>query len=173
MDTQNSTLLNDVSGIQINASANLDDLADVDELVAKAKFYSKFVLQYLERLSLATGVPVETMMKVALAALFLLTLIGTLKDIASNMIGIIYPLFKSIECLESEDQSLDRLWLTYWVSFASFMLFDAIAGRLLLGKVVPFYFFIKIAFLVYLYHPSTLGAKLIYSNVLQPLLRGN
>ena len=92
-------------------------------------------------------------MKYVLVGLLVLTLIGTLKDITSNIIGIVYPLFKSIECLESKDEGQDRLWLTYWVCFASFLLFDAIIGRLLLKKVVPFYFFVKIGFLVFLYHP--------------------
>ena len=100
MDSLNSTIQIDLNGDNIIASGSLDDLPDVDEILAQAQQFSKIILEYLQVLSDKTGVPVETMMKFALAALFLLTLIGTLKDIASNMIGIIYPLFKSIECLE-------------------------------------------------------------------------
>ena len=164
--------LNQLEGLKYTASANLDDI-NVDEITAKVKVYSEKIVEYLNLLSVTTGIPVETMMKYGLIFLVGLTLIGTLKDIASNIIGIAYPLFKSIECLESEDQAQDRLWLTYWVCFASFVIFDQIAGRLLLGKIVPFYFFIKILFLIYLFHPQTMGARAIYANVLQPLLRGN
>jgi receptor expression-enhancing protein 5/6 len=32
---------------------------------------------------------------------------------------------------------------------------------------IPFYFFIKAAFLVYLYYPSTQGAKVVYEQVVK------
>ena len=98
----NSTRI-EASYLDVNASANIDDLPDVDEIIAKAKFYSKFVLQYLDLVAEKTGIPVETIMKYLLILMFVLTLVGTLKDITSNIIGIAYPLFKSIECLESEE----------------------------------------------------------------------
>ena len=112
-------------------------------------------------------------MKYALAFLLLLTLLGAMKSMSTNIVGIVYPLFKSIESLEGENKNDDRLWLTYWVCFSCFVLFDSVAGKLLLNRVVPFYFFIKLGFLIYLFHPYTFGAKTVYANVLLPIFRGH
>ena len=37
-----------------------------------------------------------------------------------NLIGSIYPLYKSILALETEDKEDDKQWLTYWMIFALF-----------------------------------------------------
>jgi receptor expression-enhancing protein 5/6 len=36
--------------------------------------------------------------------------------------------------------------------------------------MIPFYYFIKIAITVWMYYPSTMGAKIIYEQGLRPLL---
>ena len=54
-----------------------------------------------------------------------------------------------------------------------FLIFDDIAGRFLLKRVIPFYFFIKLIFLVYLFHPKTLGARYLYEFVISPKLKGH
>ena len=108
-----------------------------------------------------------------LLALFL-TIIGTFEQVTFLAVGVVYPAFKSFEALESHDQTGDdKEWLTYWVCFAGFLVFDQIAGRILLKRIVPFYFFIKMSFLIYLFHPRTKGAKHMYQLVMLPLLKGN
>ena len=54
----------------------------------------------------------------------------------------------------------DKQWLTYWVVFASFTIFDMFSGFVL--KFVPFYFFLKICFLTWLFMPNTQGCHIIY-----------
>ena len=90
-----------------------------------------------------------------------------------NFIGIIYPAFKSLEALESDELGDDKQWLTYWVCFSFFIIIDKFADRLFIKRLIPFYFFMKITFLIYLFHPKTLGAKNIYQNVILPLVQGN
>ena len=84
-----------------------------------------------------------------------------------------YPAFKSFEALESNNLDACQLWLTYWVCFSLMLLFDRLVGSLILKKIVPFYFFIKLALLLYLMHPTTKGAQQVYLYVIAPLLRGN
>ena len=168
----NATIVNS-DELVINPSVSIDDIPDVDELVEHAKAYSQLIMSYMEKLSVLTGISTEMMMKYALILIMALTLFGAIKDMSTNLVGVLYPLLKSVECLESDNESNDRLWLTYWVCFACFLIFDALAGRFLLGKIVPFYYFIKIGFLVFLFHPQTLGAKTVYANLLHPLLAGN
>jgi receptor expression-enhancing protein 5/6 len=68
--------------------------------------------------------------------------------------------------LESDGLEDDKQWLTYWVCFGAFNIIDQFAGIIL--RIVPFYFFLKCGFLVYLMHPSFLGATYVYDSLILP-----
>ena len=68
--------------------------------------------------------------------------------------------------LESDGLDDDKQWLTYWVCFGVFNVFEQFAGIIL--RFIPFYYFLKIGFLVYLFHPYTLGATTVYKNIILP-----
>ena len=99
--------------------------------------------------------PIEQICQFIIIACLFFTLLGTFESLISNFIGIVYPAFKSFEAIESEDKNDEKQWLIYWVCFACFTVSDQVVGRLVLKKIVPFYFFIKIGFLVFLFHPRT------------------
>ena len=50
-------------------------------------------------------------------------------------------------------------------------LLDEFGGFLL--SFIPFYFYVKLAFFVWLMAPQTRGAELFYKNVLKPILVAN
>lgn len=52
--------------------------------------------------------------------------------------------------------------------FGAFNIVDQFAGIIL--QFIPFYYFLKVGFLVYLFHPSTLGATTVYNNFLLPYI---
>ena len=56
--------------------------------------------------------------------------------------------------------------MTYWVCFGAFNIVDQFAGVIL--RFIPFYYFLKLGFLVYLFHPSTQGATTIYDKFIYP-----
>mgnify|MGYP000865026436 FL=1 len=87
----------------------------------------------------------------------------------TNLIGVAYPAFMSFIALESEGAEDDKQWLTYWVCFGAFNIIDQFAGTIL--QFIPFYYFLKLGFLVYLFHPSTLGATTVYNNFIQPHMK--
>jgi receptor expression-enhancing protein 5/6 len=98
-----------------------------------------------------------------LTILFTLFFIGGSKLI-SDLSAFLYPAYESFKAIDSSDGSgADTQWLTYWVVFALISIFEQCAQFLV--QWIPFYFFIKIGFFVWLYHPSTLGAGLIYKFV--------
>lgn len=79
----------------------------------------------------------------------------------SDLAAFLYPAYESFKAIDSSDGSgADTQWLTYWVVFAIISIFEQCAYFLV--QWVPFYFFIKIGFFIWLYHPSTLGAGMIY-----------
>jgi len=103
-----------------------------------------------------------------LAALLILLNFGT--TWVGFMVGFLYPAYMSFKAIEGqEDKEESRLWLTYWVVFGSMNVFDRWIN--LIFSFVPFFQLIKIAYYVWLFHPKTKGAFVIYDKVLRNLLK--
>ena len=84
-------------------------------------------------------------------------------------ISVLYPAFKSVQALETKDtEDDDKIWLTYWCVFGCFSLLDEFLGFIL--NFIPFYFYIKVGFFLWLMLPQTTGANTIYLKVLKPYL---
>ena len=79
---------------------------------------------YIEKISLDIGLPVEKLMEICLFVMLFFTLIGSLESLTIHLVGTVYPIFKSIEALESDSLGDDKLWLTYWIVFSMFILVD-------------------------------------------------
>ena len=88
------------------------------------------------------------------------------------VLTVVYPGVQSIKALESKNNDEDdKVWLTYWVVFGIFTLLDEWLGFLL--AYIPFYFYIRLGFFLYLMLPQTKGAKTVYEKGLRPLLQQN
>eukprot|EP00033_Pygsuia_biforma_P000357 GCRY01000430.1.p1 GENE.GCRY01000430.1~~GCRY01000430.1.p1 ORF type:complete len:136 (-),score=7.36 GCRY01000430.1:75-482(-) len=85
-----------------------------------------------------------------------------------QLVGIVYPGYRSFKAVKTEDKEDDTQWLMYWVCLAAFTVFEFFADRII--SFLPFYWEIKVAFLVWLQHPSFLGATFLYKRHLEPLL---
>jgi receptor expression-enhancing protein 5/6 len=84
----------------------------------------------------------------------------------TQLIAVLYPAFMSFISLESDDAGLEKQWLTYWVVYGAFSILDQFAGVIL--SFIPFYYFLKVAFLVWCMHPSTHGATIVYDTYILP-----
>src|SRR5690606_4015763 len=85
--------------------------------------------------------------------------IGFLERFITNLVGTVYPAFWTMKSIESRKDD-DKQWLTYWVVFACFTIIDMFSGFIL--RFIPFYFFIKIIFLIWLFMPNSQGCHIIY-----------
>ena len=117
-------------------------------------------MDLLEKAAAATGMPIRQLMQYSLFGGVLLVMLGIGQTYIVNMIGVAYPAFMSFLALESDGLDDDKMWLTYWVCFGTFNIIDQFAGIIL--QIIPFYYFLKLGFLVYLFHPSTEGALTVY-----------
>lgn len=84
------------------------------------------------------------------------------------IITVVYPSIKSIKALESRESDDDKVWLTYWCVFGIFTVIDEFGGIVL--SLIPFYFYIKLGFFLWLMLPQTRGASKIYTIILKPIL---
>jgi receptor expression-enhancing protein 5/6 len=101
----------------------------------------------------------------------ILTLIGGAKLIV-DLLGFVYPAYMSFKSMEYsggvQGGGDDTQWLTYWVVFSFLSIFESCLG--ILVSFIPFYFWIKIGLILWMYYPQTQGAKMIYEQALRPIL---
>ena len=125
----------------------------------------------IQKISDATGLPQHKVLQYALVALIMFVVFGIGSSVITNLIGVAYPCFMSFYALESEGADDDKQWLTYWVVFGLFSIADQFAGFIL--HFIPFYYVLKVAVLIWLFHPSMKGAIFVYENYIQPFWQQN
>ncbi|KXS14187.1 hypothetical protein M427DRAFT_112826 [Gonapodya prolifera JEL478] len=89
-------------------------------------------------------------------------------QLLSNLVGFLYPAWASFVAMETASTSDDKQWLTYWIVFAIFNLAEHFNDFLLYW--IPFYFFFKTIFAVWLYLPQSRGAEVLYTKFVKPTL---
>jgi len=83
-----------------------------------------------------------------------------------DLVAYLYPAYASVRAIETEGTDDDTLWLTYWLIFSLFKLFEGVADSLL--QYIPLYTVAKCTFLVWCFHPSFKGAQICYDAVIKP-----
>jgi|TARA_B110000090_G_C13090103_1_gene334481 receptor expression-enhancing protein 5/6 len=83
-----------------------------------------------------------------------------------DLVAYLYPAYASVKAIETDDPEDDTMWLTYWLVFSLFKLVEGIADSLL--HYIPFYAIAKCCFLIWCFHPSFKGSKIIYDSCIAP-----
>ena len=85
----------------------------------------------------------------------------------SDLVGFVYPAYMTLVAIESDSKDDDTEWLMYWIIFASLFLVENFLPFVLYW--IPFYYPLKVTFLIWCMIPEYQGAKLTYEMVLKPL----
>ena len=120
----------------------------------------------LDQIASMTGMSVPQLTRYAMYAGVVCVMLGIGASYITVAIGVAYPCFMSFIALESDGGEDDKQWLTYWVVFGLLNICDQFAGFIL--AFIPFYFFLKLCFLIFLMHPSTMGATMVYNTYILP-----
>lgn len=113
-----------------------------------------------------TKINIEYFVVGAVAILALCIFSGFCASPITNIVGFAYPAYSSIAAIESKDKQDDTHWLTYWVVFAFFCVVENFADYILYW--IPFYYAVKISFLVWCMLPKYQGAKIVYNMLIKP-----
>jgi receptor expression-enhancing protein 5/6 len=119
--------------------------------------------KHMKILSEKSGIPAPILVGILILAC-IFVFIGYFDKYITLLVSCVYPAYFSIKAIETDDKEDDKQWLTYWVVFAAFTVFDSFAGAFL--QYIPLYFFIKLVFLIWCFLPNTRGAAVIYNNFL-------
>lgn len=84
-----------------------------------------------------------------------------------DLVGFLYPSYMSFKSMDANNGE-DTQWLTYWVVFSFFSILEGMAGFIV--NLIPFYYMTKTGFILWLYHPQTMGAQSIYASVIRPYM---
>ena len=88
--------------------------------------------------------------------------------VITNVLGTLYPAFWTIKSIENDDLEDQKNWLTYWAVFGSFVLIDMFSP--IIVKFIPFYFVLKIIFLIMLFMPGSRVGPFIYDILIKKIL---
>ena len=84
--------------------------------------------------------------------------LGIFGSLITSLVGTLYPGFSTIKAIQKNKNKKE--WLTYWVVFGTFLIFDMFSNIIM--KIIPFYFVLKILFLIWMFIPGSNGCKLVY-----------
>ena len=116
--------------------------------------------------SSAAGLKKEYLALCGIAFPFLLLLMMGGAHFIVDLVAYLYPAYASVRAIESDGTEDDTQWLTYWLVFSLFKLMEGVADSIL--QYIPFYFVVKITFLVWCFYPGIDGAKVVYEYVIKP-----
>ncbi|XP_042245316.1 receptor expression-enhancing protein 1 isoform X1 [Thunnus albacares] len=82
--------------------------------------------------------------------------------------GTLYPAYSSYKAVKSKDVREYVKWMMYWIIFAMFTTVEVFTDMFLCW--LPFYYELKIAFVVWLLSPYTKGSSVLYRKFVHPTL---
>ncbi|XP_077411539.1 receptor expression-enhancing protein 1 [Vanacampus margaritifer] len=82
--------------------------------------------------------------------------------------GTLYPAYSSYKAVKSKDVKEYVKWMMYWIIFALFTSVEVFTDMFICW--LPFYYELKIAFVVWLLSPYTKGSSVLYRKFVHPTL---
>ncbi|KAK6013857.1 TB2/DP1, HVA22 family [Ostertagia ostertagi] len=83
--------------------------------------------------------------------------------------GTLYPAYRSYKAIRTKDVREYVKWMMYWIVFAMYTLVEALAD-IFISFWFPFYYQLKIVFVLWLLSPWTKGASILYRKWIHPPL---
>ncbi|XP_077501849.1 receptor expression-enhancing protein 1-like isoform X1 [Amblyomma americanum] len=87
----------------------------------------------------------------------------------SLLFGVLYPAYASYKAVKNKDVRCHLQWMMYWIVFALFTCVETFSD-IFISFWMPFYYELKILFVLWLLSPATKGSSLLYRRFVHPQL---
>lgn len=84
------------------------------------------------------------------------------------VLGTLYPAYRSYKAIKNKDGREHIKWMMYWIVFALFTTLETFLD--IFFSWFPFYYEIKIIFILWVLSPATRGSSLLYKKLVHPML---
>ncbi|XP_050839005.1 receptor expression-enhancing protein 4 [Serinus canaria] len=91
-----------------------------------------------------------------------------LSRVIELLFGMLYPAYASYKAVKTKNIREYVRWMMYWIVFALFMTAETFTDLFI--SWLPFYYEVKMAFVIWLLSPYTRGASLLYRRFVHPML---
>jgi len=125
-----------------------------------------------EKVEKVTGVKRIYVAQGILGIVSIYMIFGYFAELICNIVGFFYPAYASIHAIESHNKDDDTKWLTYWVVFALFSVFEFFSD--IIFSWFPLYWLVKVVFLIWCFLPiQNNGSAYIYTRLIRPVFLKN
>jgi len=121
---------------------------------------------FLNNLEKQTSVPKVYVVLGVVTSYFFFIFFNIGGQLLTNFAGFIIPGYYSLDALFSPGKTDDTQWLTYWVVFAFFTVFESLISAV---YWFPFYYTFKFILILWLALPVTGGAQIVFTSFIQPV----
>ncbi|CAL4984587.1 unnamed protein product [Urochloa decumbens] len=105
------------------------------------------------------------------------TILTHLHSLAGPTVMLLYPLYASVQAMESPSKLDDEQWLAYWILYSFITLMEMVLESLIycclqeLISRIPIWYELKLLFIAWLVLPNFRGAAFIYDKFVREQLR--
>ncbi|KAE9419993.1 hypothetical protein Angca_005691 [Angiostrongylus cantonensis] len=92
-----------------------------------------------------------------------------LSRIVTLTAGTLYPAYRSYKAIRTKNVREYVKWMMYWIVFALYSFVETLAD-VFISFWFPFYYQLKIVFIIWLLSPWTKGASILYRKWIHPTL---
>lgn len=96
-------------------------------------------------------------------------LTGIVSRLIVMVCGMLYPAYASYKAVKNKDVREYIKWMMYWIVFALFTCVETFAD-IFISFWLPFYYELKILFVLWLLSPATMGSSILYRRFVHPQL---
>ncbi|RCV38233.1 hypothetical protein SETIT_8G125600v2 [Setaria italica] len=89
------------------------------------------------------------------------TILSHLHSLAGPTVTLLYPLYASVQAMESSSKLDDEQWLAYWILYSFITLMEMVLQSLIYW--IPILYELKLLFMAWLVLPNFRGAAFIYN----------
>ena len=124
---------------------------------------------FVQKLEKKTNIPRNYLFSGFLSFYLLMSFLnlGGIGEILSDIVGSAIPTYYSIRAIKTNDTRDDTQLLAYWIIFGIMNVVEFWSGAIL--SLIPFYWFLKIIFLLYIGLPFTGGSIMIWKHFIEPV----